>query len=349
MAESLNIIGVMSGTSMDGLDLVCCQFTSVSDDISYQVLAKQEVSFTERLLSGLKNCREMSGLELSYLDVELGKFIGQNIREFIDKRSLHVDYIASHGHTVFHDPKQSLTKQIGSGAEIVIQSGVNTIVDFRTTDLALGGQGAPLVPVGDWQLFSKYDACLNLGGIANVSMKRSELAFDISPCNLLLNRLVAVFGLDFDKNGEKGRQGTKNQELFEVLNEVPYYSMTGPKSLGAEYLEEHFYQLLDDCHVSPIDQLATIYHHIAYQVSKFLNSSNVLITGGGAKNQYLIELFESYSGFRFTKAQDDLIDFKEAIIFAYLGYLRVNGETNINSKVTGSSKSNIGGAIYLSS
>ena len=347
MADSLNIVGVMSGTSMDGLDFVLCEFKEVENTVSYEVLAQQEVSFNNSLLQGLKSCRSMSALELSYLDNELGEFIGRKVREFVSGLNMKVDYVASHGHTVFHNPKQGLTKQIGSGAEIAIHSGLKSIVDFRTNDVALGGQGAPLVPIGDWNLFSEYDTCLNLGGISNISLKSSKKAFDISPCNLVLNELVKDFDLAFDKGGELGRKGELNEELFEELNQLEFYHLNGPKSLGAEFLETSFYPILGKYQIKTIDKLTTVYHHIAFQVSKYLHSYKVLITGGGAHNSYLLELFESYSGYKFEKADTDLINFKEAIIFAFMGFLRANNQENVNNLVTGSKQSNIGGAIYL--
>lgn len=347
MADSLNIVGVMSGTSMDGLDLVLCKFKEVDKQYSYEVLGKQEISFNDFLLEGLKSCRSMSALELSYLDIDLGKFVGRKVREFVSGLDAKADYVASHGHTVFHNPKQGLTKQIGSGAEIAIHSGLKAIVDFRTIDVALGGQGAPLVPIGDWNLFSEYDACLNLGGISNISMKSAQKAFDISPCNLVLNELVKEFDLAFDKGGELGSKGELNEELFEELNQIEFYHLDGPKSLGAEFLEESFYPVLNKYQIKTIDKLTTVYHHIAFQVSKYLQSNKVLITGGGAHNSYLLELFESYSGYKFEEANNDLINFKEAIIFAFMGFLRASNQENVNNLVTGAKQSNIGGAIYL--
>jgi len=347
MADSLNIVGVMSGTSMDGLDLVLCSFSKSETGIDFEILAKQEIEFTKDLLQGLRQCRSMSALELAFLDIDMGEFIGQNVREFVKDIDVQVDYVASHGHTVFHEPSKGLTKQIGSGAEIAIHSGVKSIVDFRTNDVALGGQGAPLVPVGDWSLFNTYDACLNLGGIANISLKEEQVAFDISPCNLILNHVVADFNVSFDEDGLIGRKGNLHQELFNSLNDLDYYRKEAPKSLGAEFLDEELVPMLDKFAISSEDKLNTLYHHIAFQISKYLKTSNVLITGGGSHNSYLLELFESYSGHKFSAASSEIIDYKEAVIFAYLGYLRVNDCINVESKVTGSKKSNIGGSIYL--
>ena len=342
------IIGIMSGTSLDGLDLVACNFSQDQNSTLYQITAKQAINFPSHLHELLANCRNLDGLSLAKLDKHLGHFIGQSVKDFISKYDIKADYISSHGHTVFHQPEEGLTLQIGSGAEIYANSGIPTINDFRTVDVALKGQGAPLVPIGDQLLFSEYDYCLNLGGIANVSYddQGKRTAFDISACNILLNRLSKEKGMEFDKGGMLGKSGKLNKDLFDQLNSCDYFSIKGPKTLGIEWIEEKQFPLLDNSSISIEDKLCSVYHHIAFQIAPFLKSEKVLITGGGAHNSFLIELMEHYSDKQFPKASDDLIDFKEAIIFAFLGYLRSSLTNNCLSSVTGAISDNIGGAIY---
>ena len=342
------ILGVMSGTSLDGLDIAVCTFHKKNSLFEFQVIAKQSIRFSPALYKSLSKCRKSDGLSLSKLDVELGHFIGQSVKDFVSEKKLKVDYIASHGHTVFHQPEIGLTKQIGNGAEIYAITGIPTINDFRTVDVALKGQGAPLVPIGDQLLFPDYDYCLNLGGIANVSYdyKGERQAFDISACNILLNYLSNEKGLEYDKGGKLGKSGKLNKKLFDQLNAFEYFSNQGPKTLGIEWIEENQISLINNSILSLEDKLCSVYHHIAYQIAQSTNSEKVLITGGGAHNTFLIELIERYSDKLFPKAPKDLIDFKEAIIFAFLGYLRITLTNNCLSSVTGATSDNIGGAIY---
>jgi anhydro-N-acetylmuramic acid kinase len=352
--NSYQMIGLMSGTSGDGLDIAYCHFIQNHDKWSYQLLKFETVEFPSVLDSKLKHAHELSGLELSLLDVELGRWMGERVKFFVDRNNLKVDAIASHGHTVFHQPKKKLTLQIGNGWALHQSSGLPVINDFRSLDVQLGGQGAPLVPIGDRLLFGSFDYCINLGGIANVSMEFSglRLAFDICPFNLLLNHFAHQKGKAFDAGGEMARVGELIPELLDSLNAVKYYDILGTKSLAREDLDV-FFEILEKEPYKTEDVLHTLTLHFAYQIKNSLRpidgqEAKVLITGGGAFNNFFMETLKENLGesFSIVSASNELINYKEALIFAFLGVLRLRGEANCLFSVTGASRDNCGGTIY---
>jgi anhydro-N-acetylmuramic acid kinase len=260
--------------------------------------------------------------------------------------------ICSHGHTIFHVPNLSLTLQIGSPAHIAAAAGVPVIADFRTKDVALGGQGAPLVPIGDALLFSKYAACLNLGGIANISFQEANqrIAGDLSICNILLNAIAAMEDKEYDEGGMLARNGKVIDSLVAKWNAIPFYKEALPKSLGREFFETYYKEDLLPNEHSVEDLMRTSVEHIAIQVSGFIESKSIsqtLVTGGGAFNEFLIERLRDLSNAEIHIPSSEIIQFKEAIIFGFLGVLRLSGEVNTLSSVTGASKDSVGGAIWL--
>ncbi len=348
------MIGLMSGTSGDGLDLAYCEFLLKQEEWSYQLLDHETVPFPDNLGSALKNSHLLNGLDLSMLDVQFGKWMGEKVRLFVREKNLHVDAVASHGHTVFHQPDKGLTLQIGNGWALHKACGLPVINDFRMLDVQMGGQGAPLVPIGDQLLFGKYDYCLNLGGIANVSMQYSglRLAFDISPFNLLLNHYANLFGVEYDEDGKIARSGKLLPKLFEDLNQIRYYDLRGSKSMGREDLVP-FFEVLDDKGYAPEDILHTLVQHYVFQLQNSLKPipelvAKVLVTGGGAFNRFFMETLNTALGesFSIVSASRELINYKEALIFAFLGVLRLRGENNCLFTVTGASRDNCGGTIY---
>jgi anhydro-N-acetylmuramic acid kinase len=351
-------IGIMSGTSLDGLDVVICDFFQNDGSFSFKLLAGETFDFPTDLRKSLNNARELSGFNLCVLDLELGTFIGNCVNDFLAKNKLQaqdIHFIASHGHTVFHQPEKRISTQIGSGQEIARITQIQTINNFREKDVLFGGQGAPLVPVGDRDLFQhKYDteAFLNLGGFANITHIQNEgiQAFDIGPCNLVLNRYARLLGYSYDKGGELGRIAKlKHPCLVDTLNALPYFNQAPPKSLGVEWLDEVFYKLLDIDELSAQDKLGVCYEVISEQIARVLNSRNiksVLFTGGGAKNNYLIELIQGKCEAQIIVPEEEIIDFKEALVFAYLGVLFMQGQQNCLKEVTFASKSVIGGVGY---
>ena len=307
------------------------------------------------LLQFLFQAKELSTEELLVLDKVIARFFSICINMFIEEHKINkneVDAIASHGHTIFHQPEIGYTLQIGCGATIAMYTGINTINNFRENDVVHGGQGAPLVPVGDQKLFNKLaDAFLNIGGFSNITFLNPTIkAFDIAPGNLPLNEIVKRIGLKYDDKGMLARKGIINPELLLKLNELNYYSIEPPKSLGTEWLDQSFSPLLA-LEKDLNNQLATITEHIADQISIVLNKNNtesVLITGGGAKNDFLIERIRAKTNTQVIIPNEDLVDFKEAITFGFLGALFLNDEPNCLSAVTGAQKDVIGGVLYKS-
>ncbi len=346
-------LGLMSGTSLDGLDMALCKYSDFDKKFTYSIIKCSTIEYDDLLKQRLKQSDAISGQNLAQLDHDFGVLMAEKVCQFLADSELKPDFIASHGQTVFHQPGQRMTLQIGSGAALAAGTGIPTVCDFRTVDVALGGQGAPLVPIGDRLLFGDYAACLNLGGFCNISFERGNqrVAFDIAPCNMLLNTLAARVGKSYDKDGASARTGYMVDSLTEKLNSLPYYALQGAKSLGKEWFDAEVLPLLDVPRATPEDLLRTSVEHIAVQIGKVLTDNHlpsVLVTGGGAKNSYLMDRIRWHAPETMVVIPDEkTVDFKEAIIFGLLGWLRLRGEVNTLASVTGASRDSIGGAVYL--
>jgi len=341
----------MSGTSLDGLDLVACRFT-FDASWKFDILKAVTIPYSHKWISKLSLAAELNALDLALLNNEYGKFIGKQVADFCTNLPEKPDLVSSHGHTVFHQPLNRLTLQIGNGASVAASSGLPTACDFRSLDVALKGQGAPLVPVGDELLFSEYEICLNLGGIANVSFREDgeRKAFDICPANMAFNHFTKELGYEYDMDGNLGRTGTVQEELLTLLNDLEFYQQKGPKSLGREWFELEFLPLIYSFQLTPEDVLRTLYEHVSDQLSRAVDQypkGQILITGGGALNVFLIELFSEKTKHKTIIPSQQIIDFKEAVIFAFLGVLRLRNEVNCLKSVTGASHDHSGGIIYL--
>ena len=344
----------MSGTSLDGLDIAYCSFNADSNQSwSFDIHHADTIRYDDELVSKLKNSIHLSGLELFELHNELGNFIGNTTNQFIQTHGIdqaNIDAIASHGHTVFHQPDKKLTTQIGNGGNIAAITQLPVISDFRTIDVALGGQGAPLVPIGDELLFNEYDYCINLGGIANLSYTKNgvRIAFDICPTNIVLNKLAQLAGKPFDDGGEIARSGNINDQLLNALNTIEYYQHPPPKSLGLEWVNTTIFPLLEKQIITIEDQLATFVEHIAIQIANSIatNNSKILFSGGGTMNTFLIERIKNNTNNTIIVPEKNIIEYKEALIFAFLGVLRLRNEKNCLQSVTGASANNVGGCIY---
>lgn len=347
--KEYHCIGLMSGTSLDGLDLCYVRFSY--PDFGFEILKTETVSYSEEWIQRLKNAIYFSGEELTKLDIDYGFILGEFVNRFIEKFEIeNVDFIASHGHTVFHNPKEGYTLQIGNGIAISSITNIKTIYDFRTQDVILGGQGAPLVPVGDELLFSDYDACLNLGGFSNISFSKNNkrIAFDICPVNIVLNKLSESLGIPFDSEGEIAKSSKINDGLIHKLNQLDFYHKIPPKSLGIEWCYENVFPLFENSNSTTEELIATFTEHSAEQIALVLNENsikNVLLTGGGVYNSYLIELIRSKTKTKIIIPSKDLIEFKEALIFAFMGMLRIENKVNIYSSVTGAIEDHCSGII----
>ncbi|MEZ4721036.1 MAG: anhydro-N-acetylmuramic acid kinase [Flavobacteriales bacterium] len=341
-------IGLMCGTSHDGLDIACVEFDRNEHGWVYNLIESNEIPLSESLKQSLDDSTKSSGLQLAKLDADFARFSAEQVNIFCEKYQIAPEFIASHGVTIFHDPRVGITTQIGSGAIISALTQTTTISDFRTQDVAKGGNGAPLVPFADSLLFSEFDYSLNLGGFANVSALRKDalIGFDIAPCNLLLNHIANKIGLNHDEGGELARMGTLIDPLLHSLNKLPYYEQKPPKSLGYEWFEDQILPIIPN--ESPADLLHTACEHIAIQIGKSLHShGSCIVTGGGAFNDYLIERIRHYVNCDIVIPDPQIIRFKEAICFAFLGLLRLRQEKNISSTVTGATSDSIAGAIYI--
>jgi len=347
----MNIIGLMSGTSLDGLDIAYCEF---SDEKHFQLIAAETYNYPLAWQERLATLHTASAEEYALADVELGRFFGEKVMHFREKHPGRVDCIASHGHTVFHQPERGLTAQIGDGNAIHAVTGIPVVCDFRRLDVALGGQGAPLVPIGDRLLFGEYDCCINLGGIANISYENDgqRIAYDICPCNMALNFLAGKEGLTYDRGGETARGGELITQMLARLETLEYYHVPAPKTLGKEWFEKSFLPYIKPFENQPnTNLLRTVSEHIALRLAASILQSGIemhkiLVTGGGANNQYLLELLKDKIGNIEIESTDPrIVDFKEAIVFALLAYLRLNGQNNILASVTGASHDNCSGCV----
>ncbi len=347
--NKIKAIGLMSGTSLDGLDLVAVEFWQSAEKWNFNIVSAKTISYSNEWLNWLSNAPTLSGEKLIELNTNYGRFLGNETLRFIREINFQPDLIASHGHTVFHQPDLGFTFQIGNGADIAAITSITTVSDFRTGDVALGGQGAPLVPIGDKLLFSEFDYCLNLGGFANISFEENNnrVAFDICPVNFILNHFAEKQGLQYDKNGELGRKGKVEIKLLEKLNQINFYKKIPPKSLGREWVENEFFPILDSFPISDSDKLRTVYEHIAIQLSRQgKGGSKMLVTGGGAFNTFLIERLKSFSEVEIKIPSNEIVNFKEALIFAFLGVLKICGEINCLSSVTGAKIDSSSGMIF---
>ncbi|MGM0532263.1 MAG: anhydro-N-acetylmuramic acid kinase [Bacteroidota bacterium] len=349
-----HIIGIMSGSSLDGLDIADCTFEQANGRWHYRIEHADTIPYDNQLATQLSRLTEAPAEAFADIDVQLGRFIGNAVNRFIKTYNpVNIDYIASHGHTAFHNPSKGYSTQIGNGAIIAASTNIPAITDFRSLDVALGGQGAPLVPIGDACLFKEYDYCLNLGGYSNISFDQNgtRVAFDICPVNKAINYLANQAGQKMDRDGKMAAQGTVDEALLENLNKLDFYHSPPPKSLGDEWLNTCFLEVLKDATGKSLqDQLRTLYEHIAIQIHEASVGNpegTMLVTGGGAHNQFLMDRIRERNNNRIIIPESRLVEFKEALIFAFMGVLRSKDMTNCLASVTGASKDSSGGVIYL--
>ncbi len=350
--KTYNVIGLMSGTSLDGLDIAFCEIRVRNSRWEFDIFETETIKYPQVWTQLLNDAPSMDGVGLALLHTSYGHWIGQTVSQFISKHNIHPRLIASHGHTVFHRPHEKMTLQIGSGAAIAAETNIMTISDFRSLDVALGGQGAPLVPIGDRLFFSQYDACVNIGGFANISMESDGVrkAWDICPANIILNHLSNQLGLPFDPAGSIAASASMNEKLFQQLETMSFYQTKGPKSLGREWIEKEIIPLLNSANLQLEVLLSTFTHHIASQINKSLpekTHQKVIFTGGGTHNEFLIKLIKQYSKCEITIPESRIIDYKESLIFALLGVLRLEGINNCLSDATGASVDCCSGVIHL--
>ncbi|MDI5899086.1 anhydro-N-acetylmuramic acid kinase [Flavobacterium yafengii] len=350
--EKYTIIGVMSGTSLDGVDLAHIIFTVKNNKWDFQILESETVSYSIDWLNKLKIAVDFSEVALEKLNQDYTQLLASIISDFIEKYEIkNLDAVCSHGHTILHQPQNGFTLQIGNLPEIKALTNQTVVCDFRVQDVQLGGQGAPLVPIGDQILFSEYEYCMNLGGFSNVSFEQNNkrIAFDISPVNTVLNFYANQLGLDYDDKGRISRTGICNKDLLNELNALDFYQKKHPKSLGFEFVKETILPIIETYSIPIEDKLHTFTEHVALQIALALPNKNesLFITGGGAYNDFLIERIQYHlPQIKIIIPSAKILEFKEALIFALLGVLKLRGEINVLSSVTGAKTDHSSGTIY---
>lgn len=345
-----HIIGVMSGTSLDGIDLAEIIFNFSEAKWNFEIITAETVPYSSFWKDELREAINYSEEKLERLDFKYTEKLSEEILKFIKKHNiLEIDAVCSHGHTILHQPEKGFTYQIGNLPKISKMLGQTVVCDFRVQDVELGGQGAPLVPIGDRLLFPEYDYCLNLGGFANCSFEKNgeRIAFDICPVNIVLNNYAEKLGHNFDEGGKLAASGKVNEALLVKLNTLPFYNKKPPKSLGLEWVKEQIFPLLDASGISSEDILRTFTEHIAVQLAKqFRENASVLISGGGAYNSFLIERVNKIAQVETTIPFREIVEFKEALIFGLLGVLKLRDEVNCLASVTGAERDHASGKIF---
>lgn len=343
-------IGLMSGTSLDGVDLALCSFRFVNNKWEYTFEKTFTYKYPVEIVKTLEFMPQMKALDFLIADREIGKFFGILISDFIKNNNKNILFVASHGHTIFHEPNKGMTCQIGHGAAIAAECELPVICDFRSSDVAYGGQGAPLVPIGDNLLFSNFDAIVNIGGFSNISYIQSSkrIAYDICPVNIVFNHFAKELGKEFDIDGNFAKDGNCNNELLNSLNSLEYYSKPYPKSLGREWMESVFLPEILKHEKNPTNILSTLAHHAALKIIEACEGKkNILFTGGGCKNKFLISLLKNKLPENIVIPDDTLVEYKEALIFAFMGWLRLNEIPNTIASATGAKKEVSAGCIYI--
>jgi anhydro-N-acetylmuramic acid kinase len=349
--DSYQVVGVMSGTSLDGVDLIYVTL-SCSPNWNFQIHYSETVPYSYYWFEILSNSVHMSKDNLLSLNEGYTAELARIINDFIAKNNIQdIDLVCSHGHTVLHEPKNGYTLQIGNLEKIASLLQQIVVCDFRVQDVKFGGQGAPLVPIGDRLLFSQYDYCLNLGGFSNVSFEENgkRIAFDISPVNTVMNLYANQLGFAYDDKGEIAKSGVLNNELFDELNNLDFYTANYPKSLGIEFVHSYVFPIIAKYAIPIKDVLHTFVEHVACQIGKIISKKNtsLLITGGGAYNDFLIERMQNYLPNVKVIIPDKItLEFKEALIFALLGVLKIRNENNTLASVTGAKKDHSAGNVF---
>lgn len=348
--SSYKVIGVMSGTSLDGIDLAECFFTISENKVwNYSIGEVETLPYPAEWKTRLQEAIHFSEGRLRTLNEEYTQYLGGVISAFIDKHSIeNLDAVCSHGHTILHQPEKGITFQIGNLTQIAELVEQTVVCDFRVQDVEMGGQGAPLVPVGDRLLFGDYDYCLNLGGFANCSFEEEgqRIAYDICPVNIVLNRYAEMLGVPYDEGGRLAASGNVDTSLLEQLNALSFYKEAPPKSLGMEWVQKEIFPLLNATENSTENILHSFTEHVAMQLAAlFQKGSSILVTGGGAYNSYLLERIKFYKNLDLIVPNTVLLEYKEALVFGLLGVLRLREEINCLASVTGAREDHSSGVI----
>lgn len=363
--STYKVLGLMSGSSLDGLDIAHCMFKETPNGWEYEILDAAVIDFPSKWKLRLRNLVMQNAITYLKTDTYFGHYIGETINHYINENDIRdeIDFVAWHGQTVFHQPENNLTSQVGNGAAVAEKSGLPVVCDFRNNDVALGGQGAPLVPIADLYLFPEYKFCLNLGGIANISCKTKSgiIGYDTCASNLVLNSLARKMEFEFDRDGDLARAGELNTDLLREMNSSWYYDKDYPKTLSGGWIRKVMMPVLKKFNISIEDKLHTACEHIARQIGSNIEliydrenvdkeeNDTMMIAGGGAFNKFLVEKIEEHSPIKVHVPSDDIVNYKEAIALAFTAILRIENKPNLLASVTGASVDSIGGVVYQSS
>jgi anhydro-N-acetylmuramic acid kinase len=353
-------IGLMSGSSLDGLDIVFAELNEQAGQWTYEIIEADCFAYSPEWQNKLRRAIHLNALDYQLLHTAYGHYLGEQVNRFIEDHGLQyqVGLVSSHGHTSFHVPSQRMTAQLGDGAAIAAVTGLPVVSDLRALDIAFGGQGAPIVPIGEQLLLKDYSYYLNLGGIANISLNLpgGYIAFDVCPANRVLNMICSTIGKEYDEGGAMAATGMVNDALLRQLNELDYYRLPYPKSLANEMGTDIIYPLVAATGLTPQDQLRTVVAHIVEQIRLSLSNierpegpANLLATGGGALNSFVIEQLQQALEplqIKVVVPEEKLVQYKEALVMALIGVLRWRQEYNVLSSVTGASRNSIGGALW---
>jgi anhydro-N-acetylmuramic acid kinase len=351
----------MSGSSLDGLDIVFAELLENRGEWSFDIIAAECYPYSKEWQERLKNAITLSAVDYQLLHSDFGHYTGKEVNRFIEENNLHykVGLIVSHGHTTFHLPAQKMTAQLGDGAAIAAVTKLPVVSDLRALDVAFGGQGAPIVPIGEKMLWKEYSMFLNLGGIANISFNLAEtyIAYDVCPANRVLNMLISKLGKEYDAGGEIAASGVLDEGLLQELNSLDYYQQSYPKSLANSFGTDEIYPLIETKGLTVENALRTYTEHIAFQIARAVESqfSNVrgqklLVTGGGAFNVFLVQRLQELLqplDIEVSVPDDKLVQYKEALVMAMIGVLRWRQEYNVMASVTGAERDSIGGAVWI--
>lgn len=355
------VIGLMSGSSLDGLDIAFVELQENGGKWNYEIIHADCYEYDNNWVEKLKNAITLNALDYQLLHTEYGHYLGKQVKLFIEKNNLNhqVNLVSSHGHTTFHIPKKLMTGQLGDGAAIASETELPVVTDLRAMDVAFGGQGAPIVPIGEKLLLGDYRYFLNLGGIANISANIDDkfIAFDICAANRVLNMLAEEKGMSYDDKGNIAAGGNINDELLQKLNALEYYKSAFPKSLANDFGVDTVFPIIKTFNISNEDAMRTYVEHIVVQIKNAIASfqlpvasCQLLATGGGALNSFMIERLQQVLqelNITVVKPEENLIKYKEALIMALIGTLRWREEYNVMASVTGAKRNSIGGALWL--
>lgn len=354
-------IGLMSGSSLDGLDIVFTELQENAGNWSFEIVAADCYEYSSEWKQRLQNATSLNAYQYQLLHADYGHYLGREVNRFIEENKLHyqVGLIASHGHTTFHDPARKMTAQLGDGAAIAAETQLPVVSDLRALDVAFGGQGAPIVPIGEKLLLKEYSMFLNLGGIANISFNLPDqyIAFDVCPANRVLNLICNLVNKEYDESGQMAALGNLNEELLNRLDSFDYYRQPFPKSLANNFGTDEIFPLLQSFGLPHNDLLRTFVEHIVQQIKWAIAgtrlqtvSRKLLVTGGGAFNSFLIQRLSeqlSATGIEVVVPDESLVKYKEALIMALIGVVRWRQEYNVLSSVTGAQRDSIGGAVWI--